>query len=95
MNYQLEKDDFNNQIAELKRMKKDNDPHLMAMYQDLLAKYGEPERVAYDMRMDSIYEEAKDHDHLLVRSNSSSSDPKDNNSLLLAAPENLVLIQSK
>ena len=75
-------------------MKKDNDPCLLAMYQELLAKYGEPERVAYDMRMDSIYEEAKAKDHLLVRSNSSSSDPTENNSVLLAAPENLVLIQS-
>lgn len=48
------------------------------------------------MRMDSIYEEAKAKDHLLVRSNSSGgSDPSENNSVLLAAPENLVLIQSK
>lgn len=46
------------------------------------------------MRMDSIYEEAKSKDHLLVRSNSSSSDPIDNNSVILTAPENLVIMQS-
>jgi hypothetical protein len=49
------------------------------------------------MRMESICEEAKDVDHLIIRSNSSSSDPSEhpNDTLLLTPPSNLVLIQSK
>jgi hypothetical protein len=88
--YLLEKDEFNMQIAELKRMKKDNDPNLFTLYQEMLNKYGEPERVAYNMRMESICEEAKS-EHLIIRSNSDEKmAPKEQ--LLLTQPENLVLI---
>jgi hypothetical protein len=58
-------------------------------------KYGEPERVAYNMRMDQIYDGANETEHLIVRSNSSSADSVDISSpVLFTAPSNLVLIQS-
>ena len=95
MSYKLEKDDFQASIAELKQLKKDNDPRLEKRYQELIAKYGEPERVAYNMRMDSIYDGANETEHLIVRSNSSSADSIETSSpVLLTAPNNLVLIQS-
>lgn len=79
-------------------MKKDNDPGLLNLYQELLQKYGDPTRVAYRMRMDSIFEETKDrdHEHLIIRSNSSSSSgPSDTQEqVLLATPENIVLLQT-
>jgi hypothetical protein len=56
-------------------------------------KYGEPERVAYNMRMDQIYEGANDTEHLIIRSNSSSADSIEAGSpILFTAPSNLLLI---
>lgn len=55
-------------------MKKDNDPLLFSTYQAMLTKYGEPKRVAYNMRMDQIIEEVKESpDHIFLKSNSSES----------------------
>lgn len=56
-------------------------------------KYGEPERVAYNMRMDQIYEGANETEHLIIRSNSSSADSIEAGSpILFTAPSNLLLI---
>lgn len=41
----------------------------------MMEKYGEPKRVAYDMRMESIIEEVKDQpEHLVLKSHSSESE---------------------
>ena len=59
-------------------------------------KYGEPERVAYNMRMDQIYDGANNSELLIIRSNSSSADSVEAISpILFTATSDLVLVKSQ
>jgi hypothetical protein len=65
-------------------------------YQELIMKYGEPERVAYNMRMDQIYDGANNSELLIIRSNSSSADSAEAISpILFTATSDLVLVKSQ